>query len=228
MSLARRLALVAVVLSLAPTALTAPASAITVDDPTLVPPPNTHYVSETVQTNNDIIPVEIVALSLRSTSPTTVPDMATLGQPGDTEFFVDSFFDISYTIDIGGGAGPIEETIPDEQISYSYRKGSETLGDVVIVRELDKSSVKLFQSDQDPDVTIELTLKDSEYTLTELPDGNWSVDSFFDISYRISSDGGATFPYTGEIHAPLRIIPEPTTAALVGLGALALFRRRRA
>ena len=72
-------------------------------------------------------------------------------------------------------------------------------------------------------------------TLTQLPGGNWNVDSFFDITYRIdfvgapgSVLGGMSGSTTGTIRMQAGI-PEPATLALTSLGLLGfvgLARRR--
>jgi hypothetical protein len=74
-------------------------------------------------------------------------------------------------------------------------------------------------------------------TLMRLPGGNWAVDSFFDITYRIDFVGHPGGPFggmSGSTTGTIRMqvgehIPEPTTACLVGLGAIGfvgLARRR--
>lgn len=75
-------------------------------------------------------------------------------------------------------------------------------------------------------------------TLTRLPGGNWNVDSFFDITYRIDFIGAPGGPFggtsgstTGTIRMELGepYVPEPTTFTLFGLGILGmlgLVRRR--
>jgi hypothetical protein len=76
-------------------------------------------------------------------------------------------------------------------------------------------------------------------TLTRLPGGNWSVDSFFDITYRLDFIGAPGGPFGGmsgsttgtiRMQAGEAFIPEPTTVYLFGLGLvgmLGLARRPR-
>ncbi len=71
-------------------------------------------------------------------------------------------------------------------------------------------------------------------TLTLQPGGNWAVDSFFDITYRIDFVGAPGGPFAGMSGSTTDLnhfigTPEPGTWVLLGLGALSLvppLRRR--
>ncbi len=70
-------------------------------------------------------------------------------------------------------------------------------------------------------------------TLTQVGGGNWAVDSFFDITYRIDfvgRPGGALAGMSGSTTGTIRMeaVPEPATAGLLLVaGGAALARRRR-
>ena len=72
-------------------------------------------------------------------------------------------------------------------------------------------------------------------TLARLPGGNWNVDSFFDIEYRIDFTGAPGGPFsgmsgstTGTIRMQLgEPIPEPTTLCLFGLGLVGMIGMAR-
>jgi len=61
------------------------------------------------------------------------------------------------------------------------------------------------------------------------------ADSFFDVFFELSVDGGPFHPATDSVHLEFSIIPEPATLSLLSIGALSVlclggwtrFRRRR-
>jgi len=56
---------------------------------------------------------------------------------------------------------------------------------------------------------------------------DFQVDSFFDIEYRISFDGGNTWSGpTDPVRSEMTQVPEPASIALIGIGGLLLMRRR--
>jgi MYXO-CTERM domain-containing protein len=70
-------------------------------------------------------------------------------------------------------------------------------------------------------------------TLTDIGGGQWNVDSFFDITYRIDfvgAPGGALAGMSGSTTATIRMqlgVPAPGALPLLGAAGLVLTRRRR-
>ena len=65
-----------------------------------------------------------------------------------------------------------------------------------------------------------------ETTITDLEDGTYYIDSFFDIFTELSVDGGMT--WMPDLDPPVRMVlqntvPEPSSLAILGLGALGLW-----
>lgn len=70
-------------------------------------------------------------------------------------------------------------------------------------------------------------------TLTQLANGDWAVDSFFDITYRIDFVGRPGGPFaglSGSTTSTVRMeaVPEPSSLALLVTGGILLRRRRSA
>lgn len=69
-------------------------------------------------------------------------------------------------------------------------------------------------------------LSTGQTRITELPDGRFAIESFFDIFTEISVDNGRSWlPASGSVRVEL--VPTPGVAALLGLGALRAAKRRR-
>ncbi len=125
---------------------------------------------------------------------------------GGGTFQVDSFFDITYRVSPGGTTG----TWDTEMISMSLT-GQAPGGPPIVVRE-------------SPTLP-----SPGQIVVTDLPNGTFQIDSFFDVFTEISVDGGSFVPAEG----PMRLVmdaalPEPATASLTALGAAVLLGRRRA
>jgi hypothetical protein len=135
--------------------------------------------------------------------------------PGSPPFHIDSFFDITYRVDGGGGGGVggLEGNWPIEILALSI-KGPGPGSEPITIRE----SPTLASA--------------GELRSTFVADGFYRIDSFFDVFTEISLDGGQTFHAA---NSALRltlsgIVPEPGTMVLVAmwLAGCGLVARRRA
>ncbi len=120
-------------------------------------------------------------------------------------FNVDSFFDITYKVSPGSGCVGCWQT---EMVSLDL-SGQAPGGPPIIVR-LAPGQPSL-----------------GEIQATDLPDGTFRIDSFFDVFTEISIDGDPFVPATSPMRVELQgnALPEPASIALLGLGVTALLKR---
>lgn len=140
----------------------------------------------------------------------------------DGTWHVDSFFDIFYSIELKDGDGPL-----------TTFTGIGT-GRVVGTAPPSSGPVRTFDTEMlSMDLSIAIDpnqnwhLRESptwptrgQATLTDLGDGQWRIDSFFDVFTELSIDGGASW------HAG-QAIPEPASMSLAALSLAAINARRR-
>ena len=165
-----------------------------------------------------------------------------ISSPPDVSWQVDSFFDVFTELSLDGTgslAGYHRDiTIPSGAASVHW--GPRTPGNPVQNISADWNQLQM-QIIGDPDFDLLRITGGTNFglpspghtTLTQLAGGNWAVDSFFDITYRIdfvgapgSLLGGRSGSTTGTIR--MAATPEPTTMALLGLGSLVMLRKRKA
>ncbi len=176
-----------------------------------------------------IIDTEILSMSLVSIGPVDVtgpsnPHYTTYSgfdfdfqfDPGDGNFQVDSFFDVFTTLQIATeneSTGNFDTEILSMDLSGAI------------------------PDPNNPDDLIELRLSTTNphyghITVLKLADNIYQVDSFFDVFFEISVDGGMNWlPSIGSTHleASTIAVPEPSTLTLLALAgmALAVLRVRR-
>jgi len=147
--------------------------------------------------------------------------------PVGTDYQVDSFFDITYQI-----APPDSDFQVDSFFDIAYRIGmtKKEAEPRHKIKAVDRASPYIHPGvaspgGGDPPI-IEGTIVDFEHTFED-SGGDWQVDSFFDIEYRISFDGGNTWSGpTDPVRSEMTQVPEPASIALIGIGGLLLMRRR--
>ncbi len=143
--------------------------------------------------------------------PSELTALVLLG-PGSEPFAIDSFFDITYRVSNIGGLPP--GAFETELLSLELMGHHPTLGDVVLRESPTLPSLGL-------------------HTIIPEADGmHAKVDSFFDVFFELSIDGGPFVPGDASLRMYLTNVPEPGTIALVliaavGCGAMARRRRRR-
>lgn len=148
--------------------------------------------------------------SLSGQSPTLTPG-------GDWTF--DSFFDITYRIELSIDGGPFVE---HAGLGTAHVIGMAPSGPGPRVFQTEMLALNI-SGTHDPTTTFMIrespTLASAGRTTIEsLPGGQYRIDSFFDIFTELSLDGGQTW-------APA--VPEPGTVLLSALGACTLVAARR-
>ena len=123
---------------------------------------------------------------------------------------------------------------------YEVHAASRTLN--ALVQSFDTDMFRLFGQVSgigDPDFDLLRVVAGTDFglpspghtTLTQLGGGNWGVNSFFDITYRIDFVGHPGGPLSGQSGSTtgtvrLEAIPEPASLSLLALGGLAMLRKK--
>jgi hypothetical protein len=178
----------------------------TTGDPTTYP--------RTVQT-------EILSMNLSSIDPTG--EVVPLPLTGDT-YQIDSFFDVFVELNIGGEVFQIDSFFDITYLVTGNGGGNWST-----------EMVALSLTGQAPGGGPSIVLRESsslpspgQIVVSDLPDGTFQIDSFFDVFIELSVDGEPFVPADSSTQIVMNPqLPEPASAALLGLGVLALVRRDR-
>jgi hypothetical protein len=163
-------------------------------------------------TFSNTIDIELVALSLTSIDP--AGEVVPMPPPGQT-FQVDSFFDVFFEVSVDGNSFQVDSFF---DITYRVSPGNTT-------GSWDTEMVSMSLSGQIPggpliDMRASPSLPSpGEVVVSDLPDGTFQVDSFFDVFIELSVDGGPFVPADGATRIVMdAITPEPASMALMAIG----------
>ncbi len=167
------------------------------------------------------IDIELVALSLTSVDP--IGELVPLPSPGET-FQVDSFFDVFVELSIGGNLFQVDSFF---DVTYQVSRGScegcwqtEMVALSLVGQIPGGPTIEIRESPSLP--------SPGEIVVSDLPDGTFQVDSFFDVFTEISVDGGPFASATSSTRIVMgAAVPEPASLALLTLGGLTLIGRHR-
>ncbi len=176
-------------------------------------------------TNFALYACEIISMELGSS-----PGAISLSPPAPGESFaVDSFFDITVEMFF---AGHYEvDSFFDVQIALwiSNGAGGGGGGGGATTYQIELISMVLTGTfDDGTSFTLQESpsLASTGVHITEpQPDGQWQVDSFFDIYFELTVGGGPVAAASGPQR--MTLVPEPATLFVMGCGAIGLLRRRR-
>ncbi len=140
----------------------------------------------------------------------------------------ESFFDIFTDLEVGGTT--YTPTSPG-QIEFSMTCVSDESG----IRTFDNELLRVSTSGGGFNlfITDDIVLRESptiastgQTVITDLGGGMYNIDSFFDIYTELSVDSGLSWT-PGDKAMRMVLYPEPATVLLLGLGGIALLRKRR-
>lgn len=176
----------------------------------------------------DAVSVGILSMDLTGTGGLVGPsDSVALPSPGET-FQVDSFFDVFTELSVGGDNYSVDSFF---DITYDINAGGASSAG-----SWDTEMVSMLLSGDAGGYSVVIrespTLRSTgTHSVTDLGNGEFQVDSFFDVFTELSIDGGGTFaPASSSIRLRLTgIVPEPSSVilSLIGMSGLGMITRRR-
>jgi hypothetical protein len=180
------------------------------------------------------VDIELVALSLKSPNPVNT---LTLLNRGNGEFPVESFFDVFVEMSVDGGGASIDSFF-DVFTELSVDGGSDAMTGLfdaeIVSMSLSSSAPQPFPISipNEPNTLMRLTRATGPVEISDIGGGLYHIDSFFDVFTELSVDGGNSWIAgsggpLGNGGMRVTLIPEPAALSLLGLGALALYRRRK-
>ena len=170
--------------------------------------------------------IELVSMSLVCRDPVDVTPPLPL--EGATIYYgVNSFFDVFTEFRIGGVEYGIDSffdvftelIIEDDSLPGTF--ATEIVSMSLSGAPLPVAGGNLLRISPNPSLSSQ-----GGHNITDIGGGQYHIDSFFDVFTELSIDGGQSWI---PINEPMRITgtPEPATICLLGLGGLALLRKRR-
>jgi hypothetical protein len=170
-------------------------------------------------------------------------------EPNPGDWTLDSFFDITYHIELEGlgvGGGPVP-FLATGSAHVSGTGGTTGLGDDYDgdgdFDAEDFTQYQLYGPIHQFDVSLDslelagsggILLRESptlestgQILRRDLPDGKYQIASFFDVFTELSIDGGATWTAASSSLQFQTVVPEPTGLALVGIAMFAAGISRR-
>ena len=180
--------------------------------------------------------VTLYSLELQAKDPDQVE--VPVFDSGSGHLTLDSFFDVTYSLQLSVGLGPVFPAVGEGQM-HVVGQNAFVPGPFVTFYELELTQLDLFPGATD-DSVVPVMLRESptrastgQITLLDTcplcvpPFTTYQVTSFFDVFAEVSIDGGQTWvPSNG----PFRIVqgvPEPSAWWLIGWAAMApCFPRR--
>lgn len=168
-------------------------------------------------------------------TPSSGPPGGSFPPPGQ---IADSFFDITYRIGFTDGQNnPIGTLMGDGSVRFLRRNVSDPNHPETLMFDTEMLQLDIRGSSPLGPLMIREspTLPSRGASrIDDLGGGQYHIDSFFDVFTELSLDGGQSWiPSRGDgpggsTHFAASPVPEPASVATLGLGVLALLRKRRA
>lgn len=180
--------------------------------------------------------ITLYSLDLQAKNPDQVE--APVFDSGSGRLTLDSFFDVTYRLELSIGLGPVFPVFGDGQM-HVVGQNAFIPNLFVTLYDLELTQLDLFPPATD-DSVVPVMLRESptaastgQITLIDTcpacapPFASYQVTSFFDVFAEISIDGGSTWTPSNGSFRIVQGLPEPSTWTIAALALTLAGRRRR-